>query len=112
MGTRPPKLEKTKVLNKISKAIKEGLVRTTLHAEERMRERNISWFEIKAALESGYNERAKDSYTKEFGCWTYSIRFDLIVSESEKRRLRIPVAFDSDGTIVVTAIDIDQDETP
>lgn len=112
MGKRPVKLEKTEVLKKISKALKDGRVSPTLHAEERMRERNISWFEIKAALESGYNERVKDSYRSEFGCWTYSIPHDLILSESEKRRLRIPVAFDSDGTLVVTAIDIDQDETP
>ena len=29
----------------------------------------------------------------------------------KKRRLRIPVVFDEDGTLVVSAIDIDLDET-
>lgn len=102
------KLSETRVLEIIQKAIKKEKIVISLHAERRMSERNITWFEIKQALLFGHNERRKDKYVENFGTWIYSMRYDLKISDVEKKRLRIPIAIDNDGVVIVSAIDLDQ----
>lgn len=107
---RPKKLSKEEVLKCIQDALSKEKVFISDHANERMKERKISWFEVKEVLNKGHNERQKDEYKSEYKCWTYAIRFDICKSDSEKRKLRVPIAFDQDGTIVVSTIDLDQEE--
>ncbi len=108
---KPAKLSKEEVRGYIQAAMSEGKIVLSKHADKRMSERNISWFEVIEVLRSGHNEQRKDQFKKEFSCWTYSIRHDIKISDDEKRRLRIPVAIDDDGAIVVSAIDLDQDDS-
>jgi len=105
------KLSSDDVIGKIQAAAATSNFVFSDHANERMAERNISYFEVKDVLLNGFNERKKDEYKEEYGNWNYSIRFDIKVSDEEKRRLRIPVAFDEDGTIVISTIDIDQNDS-
>jgi AraC-like DNA-binding protein len=108
---RPVKLSKEEVQRYIQAAISEDKIVLSEHADKRMSERNISWFEVIEVLRFGHSERRKDEFKKKFGCWNYSMRHDIKISDVEKRCLRIPVAIDDDGTIVVSAIDIDQDDS-
>lgn len=108
---RPTKLSKEQLQGYIQAGISEEKTVLSVHADKRMSERNISWFEVIEVLKFGHNERRKDEFKKEFACWNYSMRHDIKISDTEKRRLRIPVAIDEDGTIVVSAIDIDQDDS-
>ena len=108
---RPEKLSKEAVLKKLKDAVKKNKIVLSIHADQRMQERNISWFEILDVLKNGHNERRKDQFKDEFNSWVYSIRHDVAESSERKRKLRIPVSFDKDGTIVISAIDLDQSET-
>ena len=111
MGRLPSgKLANEKILERIQIATDQGKIRFSDHALKRMIERNITFFDVKEVLERGYREPSKDTIKK--GSWRYAIRYDMKISDTGKRRFRVPVAFDKDdGTVIVTAIDIDQDET-
>ena len=102
------KLSKEDVHQLLKNAIKYNRVSLSRHADERMKERNITWFEVLETLEKGWNERRKDQFDEKHNQWVYAIRYNLKVSTKEQRRLRIPVAFIDSSTIVVTTIDIDR----
>ena len=70
--------------------IQANRVVLTEHADQRMRERRITWFEVREVLNNGYNERRKDQFKDDFECWTYAIRYDLLVSDSKKAEAKNP----------------------
>ena len=103
------KMPNEKILEWIQIAVNQGKIRFSDHALKRMTERNITFFDVKEVLKRGYREPSKDAVKN--GSWRYAIRHDMKISSAQKRRLRVPVAFDKDDdTVIVTAIDIDQNE--
>ena len=76
------------------------------HANERMRERGIIKPEVEYILLHGHHELKKDTFNAQFSSWDYAIRGQTI----DQRALRIVVAIEPEGTLVVTAIDLNRKE--
>lgn len=83
--------------------VKAGTVLDTRHAFDRKKQRSISWPEIRFVLRTGYREKRKDELKPEHDAWTYAIRGKTV----DRRNLRVCVAFDPAGLLIITAIDLD-----
>jgi hypothetical protein len=87
--------KEVKVLLITLSALKSGNLILSLHAEEQMAVREISYFDVEEALYRGQREDAKDDYrqnprSKKWS-WRYSIRGK---NDSVAKDLRIVVALD------------------
>ncbi|MBS0603734.1 MAG: DUF4258 domain-containing protein [Verrucomicrobia bacterium] len=65
-------------------------------------QRRISLPEVVYVLMNGYHEKKKDEYKPEYSDWTYAIRGRTI----DEKDIRIAVAFDEDGMLIITVIEI------
>lgn len=88
------------VLNKIHKAMKNGLYRDTRHSFQRGLERGIILTDIIEVLETGHHEKRKDEYRSDFQSWNYSIRGKT----EDGDEFRIAVYFDEDVVVIATVI--------
>lgn len=63
--------------------------------------------EIKAVIESGWHEKARDRYQTEHSAWSYAVRGKTV----DGRALRVMISFvpDEKGELLllVTAVDLD-----
>ncbi len=100
MSNRAPKL--SNLLLQIQKAVIKGTYRDTYHSGRRYSERLITRPEVEYVLLNGWHERRKDYFDEQYKAWNYSIRGNTV----DKRDLRIVVSFDTDGMLIITAIDI------
>lgn len=101
---KTPKIPKARLLAAVRKAATEGSIFYSVHALERLEERGIITLEVRYVLKTGRHEHVKDEYKVEHNAWNYAIRGKTL----DGRDLRIAVAIDSEGVLVVTAIDLDR----
>lgn len=94
----------TDLLKKLKLAVARGSLRFSKHAIERMSEREILRREVRFVLKSGFHEKRKDQFDKEFNCWNYAIRGKTF----DGKKLRIIVSFEKPNFIVITAIDLER----
>lgn len=92
------------VLEKVRKALVRGNIRDTRHAIDQKIARDISFQDIFEVLENGYHEKAKDEFKEEFQDWNYAIRGKTF----EGRELRVPIYFEDDIVLIVTAFELDK----
>ncbi len=97
MKKRPKKIGN--VLEVVSNAIETQKIRYSVHALERMAEREVIDSEVLYILKNGFHEKKKDDFDLNLG-WKYSIRGQTF----DERDLRIIIAVFGD-VIVVTVID-------
>ncbi len=71
-----------------------------LHAVTRSAERDISAADIAYVLKTGERETNKDEFKEKFQSWNYAMRGLTL----DNRSLRIAVAFDETGMLIVTVI--------
>lgn len=81
------------------------------HANKRMGERKVLYYEVLQALGTSRHEPNKDRYSQEHESWEYSFFGNTI----DKRRLRIGVTFEIDikseeRLLVITVIDPDKED--
>ncbi len=94
------------VLGEVARLVGLNKVRVLRHANERMGERNVIYFELLQALAKAKRDSARDRYSDEFKSWQYSLEGKT----KDDRLLRIGVSFETvKGTnerlLVVTVID-------
>lgn len=100
-GKRPAKHAKVKAA--ILEAVAAETVQLTRHAIERMEERQISYSDLVGVFYSGFHEARKDQFDALNGAWNYAMRGKLL---DDDRELRVVVALDPSGVLVITAIDL------
>ncbi len=96
-------LKVTDVLKKVRECVDKGRYYDTSHSTLRKRQRCISLPEILYVLRHGHHEKKKDEYKPEHNDWTYAIRGKTV----DEKDIRIAVAFDLDGMLIITVIEID-----
>jgi len=90
------------VLEVIRSAIENRKYFQTTHALERLDQREIDLFDVLYVLKNGYHEKRKTSFDEAFQKWKYAIRGNT----SENHQLRIIVTIESNGVLIITAIDL------
>jgi Domain of unknown function (DUF4258) len=95
------------IVAKVAADLASGKVILSEHALKQMRARNISRRDALWILRSGWREPIKDEWKEEYNAWTYAYRG---LDEDRERRLRIAVALKTDGTLIVTTIDLDRED--
>jgi hypothetical protein len=103
MSKRPAKIANVELA--VRTAVCEGRVRFSTHALTRMMERELLRVEVKAILESGFHEAAKDKLDEPYNAWNYAVRGRTL----DGRSLRIIVAAEHPDFLVVTTIDLDRE---
>ncbi len=94
-------VEKLKdVLRTIKACIEQDRYVFSKHALDRVRERNIDIPTTLNVLLSGYEEKKKTCFDKENNTWKYAIRGKT----SEDLSVRVIVAFEEDGMVVITVM--------
>ena len=101
------KTKRPDVIIEVIKALEEGHLVPSFHAQEQMKKRVILMSDLEEALYGAKREEGKDSPTRDGKDWKYSLRG---VNESGEKDLRIIVVFDDPKVVVVTAIDKNKKE--
>lgn len=99
------------VLAKMKHLLGLNKVRVHSHANTRMGERKVIYFEVLQALGKAVYEPKKDRYSDKHKSWEYSFLGFTI----DKRRLRVGVSFELDQKsnerlLIVTVIDPDKED--
>ncbi len=103
-GKRPEK--DVLVVAKVAKHLATSQIEYCVHARQQMHLRDITQGDVLEVLERGWREPRKDEWKEAFQQWRYAYRgYD----DSGIRRIRVAVALDDSGVIVVTAIDLDKE---
>jgi len=97
---RPPKAEN--LLETVHQHVLADRYLDTRHATDRKNERNILRAEIRTVLLAGYHEKSRDRYDDVLKQWSYSVRGRTV----DLRELRIIVALDATGTLIISAIEL------
>jgi hypothetical protein len=100
---RPPK--NAAIRQTVLKTVASGDYRFSAHALERMRQRSIDQIDVKAVLVKGRHEKRKDEFDPQRNRWGYAFRGII----EDGRNIRIVVAEMDPGILVITAIDLDND---
>lgn len=90
------------LLQTVKKLILAGKYRQSLHALDRLRERDIDLLDALYVLKNGYHEKKKDTYDEFFQEWKYAIRGKTL----ENNELRVVVTVKENGMLIITAIDL------
>lgn len=93
----PPK--RVDVMAEVSRHLRCGTWRFSLHANERVAEEGLTRYEIRQALAAGRRAEEHDEYSKTYGEWNYAIRGVTL----DEVPLRVIVTFHSVDMVVVTA---------
>jgi hypothetical protein len=99
---RPAKIDN--LMDLIREKLNKAQDRYVDHALQRIKEREVTFPEVRQVLRDGYHEKRKDEFKEEHQAWNYSIRGKTV----DKRNLRIAVSFDEDDMLVITVIDLDK----
>ena len=94
------------VISKMKQLLGTRKIRISSHANQRMSQRKVLYFEVLQALSSGRHDPKRDRFNMEFNSWDYSIEGKTI----DSRELRIGIAFELDSNtgerlLVLTVID-------
>lgn len=106
-GTISTKAKVDNIIYKVQTLLKAGKLRLSSHANQRMYERNVIYYELLQALTKCKHEAGKDRFSIEHDDWQYS----LVGRTLDDRQLRIGVSFETDENtgetlLIVTVIDI------
>ena len=102
MSKAPKKL--ATILDEAKRAIKDGCLIPSNHAQERMAERDIDLADVEEAISCGHREPRKDSLTPDKTAWKYAIRAKL----SNQKEIRVVVTKLDNGVLLITAIDLNK----
>lgn len=91
-------------MDHIGKSLDKALDRYVDHALQRIKEREVTFLEVRQVLRTGFHEKRKDVFKEEHNSWSYSVRGKTL----DKRNLRIVVSFDENDMLVITVIDLDK----
>jgi|GEM_PF-1094131 hypothetical protein len=96
-----------KVLHKAQLLLGAGRLRIHPHANKRMAEREVIYFEILQALSHGKHIPKRDRFSREHRKWEYCIEGKTI----DSRLLRIGIAFEivpetGERLLIITVIDL------
>lgn len=104
MRKRPAKMPAPELLAAIRSAVESGAVQYADHALQRLQERSVTMLEVEQILRLGHREPKKDEWKPEYDAWSYAMRGKT----DENRSLRVAVAIEEPGVLVVTVIDLDK----
>lgn len=98
------------VLGKMKFLLGLNKIRISVHANARMGERGIIYFEVLQALSSGRHNPKRDRFSYEFQSWEYS--FEGMTRDD--RKLRIGISFEkvekrNEILVVITVIDLKEE---
>ena len=102
MSLRRPKMADP--LPTIRNLVANGEFDFVSHALARLQQRQVTVPEVVYVLEHGFHERRKDQFKEEYGEWVYAIRGKTL----DARKLRVAVAVNIAGALVITVIDLDK----
>jgi len=94
------------ILEVVKNHLNKGEYYISNHAKERLKSRRIARTELLHVLKNGWNEKSKDTYDERYEAWNYAIKGKTL----EKRLLRIIVSFDPEGMLIITVIDLEENE--
>jgi hypothetical protein len=92
------------ILKLVKSAIENGTYIYTSHANQRIKQREVTRYEVKQVLLSGHHEKRKDCFDEVFNSWNYSIKGKTL----DKRQLRIVISFDDSNMLIITVIDLNK----
>lgn len=95
---RPEKVEN--VLEKIKKCIEQKKYTFTNHALQRVKERGIDMATTRYILLKGHEDKRKSFFEEANNSWKYAIEGIT----KDELRVRVIVAFDEDGMLVITVM--------
>jgi uncharacterized protein YukE len=81
-------------------AVTSGRYTRTDHANQRMGQRLVPLPDVLNALESGWHEKKKDVFDKQYQAWNYAVRGLTVNGEP----LRVVVSFDESEMLIITVI--------
>jgi hypothetical protein len=90
------------LLEKLKACVEKGNYSITDHAFQRQQERIITVPECLYVLTTGYEEKSKSRFDAEHNSWKYAIRGQTL----RKADIRIIVAFDEDGVLIITVMHV------
>lgn len=82
---------------KVKELLEKGSLRYSVHAEERMAEREIIKPEVEYILRKGHHNQKKDKFNDLFGSWDYAIEGKTI----DNRKLRVILVYVEPNILVV-----------
>lgn len=94
--------KKTDVIAAVIRALEEGHLIPTTHAQKQMKARDIQQSDLEEALYRASREAQNDRLTSDGTDWKYSLRG---TNDNGDKDLRIIIVFKDPKVIVVTAID-------
>lgn len=92
------KIENVLALAKI--LIQKGAYIISRHAELRQGERSLTIGDIKNIINTGYHEKKKDEFKKEYEDWTYAIRGKTLDDD----QARVCIAFIQETHFIVITV--------
>lgn len=96
---RPQKLKN--ILDVIKLCIEEDRYTLTTHALIRQKERKINVAEVLHVLKTGYEDKKKTCFNVANNAWKYAIRGKTKIDDND---VRVIVAFDEDGMLIITVM--------
>jgi hypothetical protein len=101
-----PKPEKvpqfSDLMPRIHRCVEKGRYRQSIHALERLHERDIDFMDALYVLKNGYHEKPKTTFDEAFQNWKYAIRGKTL----EGLDVRVVVQFHEDLMIILTVIEV------
>lgn len=91
------------LLQIIKEYVERGKYYQTIHAFERLKQREIDLFDVLYVLKNGFHEKKKTSFDEVFQKWKYAIRGKTFEEDTE---LRVIVTIEENGVIIITTIDL------
>lgn len=90
------------LFDRIRRCIDQEKYTQTKHALQRHKEREIDLSDALYVLRTGHHEKRKTTFDTTHNTWKYAIRGKTV----DDADLRIIIAFDEDGMIIITVIEV------
>ncbi len=95
-------IKRSNVIEEVIKALEEGRLIPTTHAQDQMKNRDIQISDVEEALYRSVCEDFNDKLTDDQLDWKYSLRG---TNDSGDKDLRIIIVFKDPKVLIITAID-------
>lgn len=109
VAVKPVKKTTVELFEAIKHSLENGEYYFSDHGDVRSKTRkNVNDLEVVKILEGDdkWHEAGKDKYVKGHKDWNYHIRG----RNSDEDQIRIAISFDESGMVVITVINLDEDE--
>jgi len=101
-GKRPSK--QADVVTKVRPAAATGMYSFVDHAAKRLNDCEVTTLKVVHILQNGWHEVRKDDWQVKHNAWNDAIRGRTL----DQRKLRLAVALDPNGILIITVIDLDK----